>query len=356
MNIIVELEHFEGPEITEGMVSEAMITELKKTDLNPTVKYFTIAHEGRVTGHNATTGRKVDVHYLRDAIQKIGEKVSAGVQCFIGHNRNDPNRKSVGKVISTRLVEVAGKLNAIVAVYLGKEYANEKLDVASIETNVAMKETPDGVQVSEVRDVTGIALGDGRRDRPGFPGATLIHAMQHFKGEDDMATKAEVRAAIAENGWSPSDFFPKEALKADKFVTELISEGTGEVQKIVAERDKTIGDLTKSTEEKDVKIKELSGQVFKSKGVDLMKSKVAEKKFGDKQNKFFDEFSKGFTYEGEEKGLDKAVDDFIGKAETEYKRVATIFGEKFDDDRSAPPGDRTPGVTNTPDANPLIPK
>src|SRR5690606_18354163 len=81
-------------------------------------------------------------------------------------------------------------------------------------------------RVDDVEAVTGIALSSAAVDIPGFPGATLLGAMQAFAENHPRKgatmTLEEIKKAIEENKLTPSKVFDVETLLADSVVADHV--------------------------------------------------------------------------------------------------------------------------------------
>jgi hypothetical protein len=168
-----------------AMVEPSRLADIKLHDPHPLIKAFVVGYEGESKGNLIGMGNVVK-RWMRTVIRKMHEKIRAGIQLFSGHavgtNEHD-GRMPVGEVVGKALKDIDGRESVVVACYISKDFKHLPLDVASIETNVALNPSSDGqaLDVIDLDDVTGIALGNSALDKPGFPGATLIGQLQAFE-------------------------------------------------------------------------------------------------------------------------------------------------------------------------------
>lgn len=354
-----------------GMVDPIVLAKIKETDSSPTIKVFSIAHPGAVKGFFSKFGN-VKVHYFEDSIKKIYNLIDTGLECFLGHGKNNSHagRDVVGRVIGKSLEKIDDIIHDVVAVHVLSEHKHRKLNVASMEVDVGFTQDDNGdAYIQNVHALTGIALGDGDKESPGFPGATLLAEMQAFQKGDETVTLAEVKAFIKENGTIPSDLFEKTMLAADKVVRAITEEQVGDETKA---RERVESNLNKVKDrhkeelgERDIKIAELGKASLGLQVNPLLEGLVTEMKLSDPQKAFIDSRKAGIdltSVEGED-ALKKAVKTHVDQELTEFKSYAKMFGAE---DQTGDP-DRGAGAGGTvqegngkdltvPKNNPLIPQ
>jgi hypothetical protein len=80
----------------------------------------------------------------------------------------------------------------------------------------------------DIQEVTGIALGNSTMNKPAFPGATLLAQLQAMAEKpnqgDHKMTLEEIKAAVQEGKFKPSDLFGATELTSDPFVKEHVGE------------------------------------------------------------------------------------------------------------------------------------
>jgi hypothetical protein len=193
MIIRARLQEMADSEIA-AMVEPSRLADIKTRDPHPLIKAFVVGYEGESKGNVIGVGNVIK-RWAKTIIHKLHEKIVAGVQLFSGHavgTNAHEGRTALGEVVGKRLMDIDGRESVVVACHIYKDFAHLPLDVASVETNIALKPSADGaaMDVLDVDDVSGIALGNSLTAKPGFPGATLIGALQAFEEEQKIGYKA----------------------------------------------------------------------------------------------------------------------------------------------------------------------
>jgi len=174
-----------------GMIPEETIREIKKTDPNPLFRAYVVAHEGEAKGNLVGYGNIVKKWY-RAIIDKLHEKIEAGLQLFHGHGatNDQAGRISIGRVVGKALREISGRWSSIVACYIEPASRRLNLDVASIEAEIDLDVDGKGnIIANDVNNVSAIALGNSEIETPGFAGATLLGQLQAFAQDKGIKTK-----------------------------------------------------------------------------------------------------------------------------------------------------------------------
>ena len=355
-----------------SMITPQTLERIRKSDPKPLFKAFVIGQEGEASANLVGVGKIVKT-WFKDAIGKLSRRMYSGMPLFHGHaeTNSQDGRESIGEVVGTSTLDIGGKFSAFVATYIYPEYKNLPLDIASIEADITTDGFNSEIHAINVEDVTAIALGNSAIENPGFPGATLLGAVQAFvnkntiqaspEGGDKMSiTVNEVRSLIKAEGYVPSDFFGMGELTKDPMVAEYIEKAEERFEKSLISRKKRINegfDETKEKleenhkkvlEEKDLKIKKLILESSKTKAKDLFTSKAKERKLSDAQIKFIEmKREKDFNPEDPDK-LDSEVNRFIDTGLEDFKATAEIFGKtkeaEADDDLSNPNTEPSGGV------------
>jgi len=170
-----------------GMIPEETIAEIKKTDPNPLFRAYVVAHEGEAKGNLVGYGNIVKKWY-RAIVDKLHEKIEAGLQLFHGHGatNDQAGRIPIGRVVGKALKEIAGRWSSIVACYIEPASRRLNLDVASIEAEIDLDVDGKGnIIANDVNNVSAIALGNSEIETPGFVGATLLGQLQAFAKEQE---------------------------------------------------------------------------------------------------------------------------------------------------------------------------
>lgn len=216
-----------------GLISPRVIRDIKREDPAPVFKAFIVGQEGEsrpnIVGVGATVQR-----WFQSAIEKLTEKLGLGLPVYHNHTptNTDRNRPAIGEVVGKALKNIEGSLSSVVVAYIFPQYRGLPLDVASIEAGVMVPQDSREFDVKDVdiQDVTGIALGNSQTDKPAFPGATLLAQLQAFaeksdpKGGNEKMTLDEIKKAIQEGKYNPSDVFAPTVLTSDPFIREHVEE------------------------------------------------------------------------------------------------------------------------------------
>lgn len=229
VRIQVKIREMAANEIAD-MVPQATFDKIKQTDSSPLFKAFVVGHEGEARGNIVGIGNVVK-RWFRSAVEKLHEKIRAGVQLFHGHGATNDQvgRAVIGEIVGKKLMEIGERLSSVVACYIYPAARGLSLDVASIEADVEMELDSAGVRVVNVGEVTAIALASSAIETPGFSGATLLGQLQAFEPEETGLP----------DGWGVGDdgqpLFPMHNLSAEAEAERLAEEARAR-----AEADKEI--------------------------------------------------------------------------------------------------------------------
>ena len=286
-------------------------------------------------------------------IEKLNEKINVGVQLFNGHAapEDQAGRIPIGEVVGKMTKRIKNELSAIVACWIYPDYRHLPLDVASIEADVELRgDSREQLYVADVKAVPGIALGNSAIETPGFPGATLLGQLQAFvekhnritlfKGDKDMdMTLAELKTAIQEAKFKPTDLFEREVILADPLIAEQVKEKISNAkgydfrkfELLTEQRAKLEQDLNaaqaKITEHEDAN-KTLRIESAKSKVGSLFDKQKSERKFDERQTKFIQRNLDKFAPLDPEK-LEPEFNTWLDSQVDECKGVAEALGIKF---------------------------
>lgn len=343
--LLAELQNMAESDILR-MIDPGALDELKKEDPRPEIRVYRIAHEGTAEGTLLDKGKKKNAafRYVADAIRKLVDHLNINTPLFRGHTDTNSHagRKKIGRVIGKQLRDVGGQLQAFAATYIYPEHSGEILDVASVEAPFRFAWENGAVRVEDFQDITGIALGDGRYDRPAFTGATLLGAMQAFAeqgGSEDVELTADaVKAAIKDGTLkvSPSDLFTADALLKDSAVSDKIAK-TGfeaarrvrdeELKPVQTELETAKKSLDTVTQERD----QAKSEALKNNRATIFDSVAKERKLTDKQRGFvernWDRFKTEATEEG---GVKTDMNKFLDGQLEEYAEYEKLFGSNSD--------------------------
>ncbi|HUT54610.1 MAG TPA: hypothetical protein VM658_14565 [bacterium] len=191
-----------------GRIGAARFSALHGADERPMFVTLLAGHEGWSTG-SLTAGagpkRKARKRWARAVISELAHKLRSGVPVFLFHG-GSRGRRPVGEIVAAAERWVKGVLGAEGLAYISDPEVKERikageLDTCSIEAEVECHRDPrapgDSWIVDTVRKVTGVALGDSRLVRPGFPGAALLAAVEEFEADGNNAgAEAEKISAL----------------------------------------------------------------------------------------------------------------------------------------------------------------
>jgi len=301
-------------------VDTDVLNQIKNIDDHPQFSAYAIGHEGESGGDLTIQGqrvRNVRKRWVDTAIRSLYDKLKVGTKVFHLHAQTNEHegRRSIGHVVGKALERVNDKLTAIVINYIEPAARSMGLDIASMEADLRVDTDGDSVIVSDIDDVTGIALASSKFNRPGFPGATLLATVQEMAGGN--MTIEEIKGFLATNPKiRPSELFNSEVLKTDPVVVHEVREATaGEY----AHRKRTDEAFDKARAEwegekqklqadlKGARSQALTGTV-KEKAKALMESR----KLDDQQVSYLSDYIKDFTVDDPEQietALNKKLDD-----------------------------------------------
>lgn len=341
------------------MIAPGVISEItKRGDPHPVFKAFVIGHEGVAQGFLVGVGNIVKKWY-RSAIEMLYNKIDIGIRLFHGHGEtNDQGgRTPIGEVVGKKLDTVANRLSTIVACYIYPQFRNLPLDVASIEADIDLDESKDGLFVVNVNEVSGIALANKAVEKPGFPGATLLGQLQAFAKIKNLEGKSmlsldEVRSFLRDEGLKPSDVFTPSELTSDPHLSGIFKEAGKEefgerwrrkaesMEEAAAEKRKEEAAALKKKHEEEIRIRDeriraLAQDVTRTKIPAIFDKKAAERKFDETQIRFIKARLPKFVPPDKPEELETALDKHLDTEVDEYnviaKDVFKIAGEKKDE-------------------------
>lgn len=384
---LAQLHHMAQSELDE-MLPPGTIDRLKTAgDPHPTIKVYSIAHEGTAEPSMVTPQGKVKLtmQYLRDAVNLIGQQLRENVTVFKNHAATNlhAGRKAIGQVVGKTTKEIKGVLHTLAAIHIFPPHRDEDLDIASYEAVAKFGiDSKNNAKLLDLEPITGIALGSTKEGKASaFPGATLQGAFQHFAGTTTIipqgegktmtaTTLSEVRDAISTGKYSPEDVFGKDALLADKTVSETIEaqrknqhDQYGANRRLMKDADDRIDALKTELAEKDKQIAKVNASALKQKVGKAFEKIADDRKLDERQVKFCTPELDKFTSEAQdEANLLKDLNEYTEQMLKDYEVKAEIFGVKKEDTTSkagAPP-DNTATVGDGSDLrlkenNPFIP-
>jgi len=332
-----------------SLVSQWDYRRIRQVDPKPLFRAYVVGHEGSFTPTAVGIG-KIVTTWFEGAVRKLRDQIVLGTKLFLGHAETNvhDNRESIGEIVGTGIKTIKDKLSVVAIAYIRPEFRNVKLDIASIEAEVELTHDPEtDVYDAEVKDITGIALGDSSKETPAFAGATLIGEMQAFlnqsqqykQGGDMDLTTSGVRDFIKSNNLKPSDLFGIEDLTSDPLISKHVSTETRDGKSDLwnqRQREKDDYDKKIATEKEDRKKKEdeltkerdealklvLTGQIPV-----LFEKIKKERKLDELQNVFIERSLKKFTPGEKPEDLEKDLNSFFDEQIKEHQELGeSVYG------------------------------
>ena len=371
MRIQCRLRMMAASEIAQ-MIPPARLREIKLNDPRPVFKAFVVGHEGEARGVMLGVGNIVKRWY-RSAIEKLHEKIAAGLQLFHGHaaSNDTVGRTAIGEVVGKKAMQIGTRLSSVVACYIYPDFHHLPLDVASIEADVELEQDKkSGLFVADVSQVTGIALGNSAIDTPGFEGATLLGQLQAFAktkkiGDELMdITIEDVKSFLKAEKVQPSDVFGVDVITSDPAVKGYVETETRRaVAGEYAHRKRTEEGFDKTREEfekrataSEALVSQLRLDAAKGQVGGLFAKQAAERKLTDQQAKFVQARLARFTPQKVEE-VGKEFNFYLDAEIDEYGRLAKdVFGveEKKVEGDKGKPGAESGGNPASPTLNPYL--
>lgn len=332
-----------------SMLNHGEYLRIKQMDPKPLFRAYVVGHEGEFTPTAVGIG-KIVTKWFEGAVRKLKDQIVLGTKLFLGHGETNvhDNRQSVGEIVGTALKTIKDKLSVVAIAYIRPEFRNIKLDIASIEAEVELThDTEKGVYDAEVKDITGIALGDSSEQTPAFTGATLIGEMQAFanqshqyKGGGDMEiTTGGVRDFIRSNHLKPSDLFGLEDLTSDPLIQKHVStetrDGKSDIwnqrQREKDEFDKRLKDIEDKQKEKETTLTKERDDALKlvrdGKIPTLVEQIKKERKLDENQTIFIDRAIKTFSTPEKLEDLEKDLNSFFDTQIKEHQELGeAVYG------------------------------
>jgi hypothetical protein len=339
---VMTLLNMASSEIAE-LVPDDVIERLKGDDPNPTFRAYVVGHEGTAFPKEVGAGGVI-LRWFKSTIQKLVNKLQLGTKIFHGHNVDSSHegRASIGELVGKAVKTVKDKLSAIAVMYIKPEFAGLPLNIASVEADVEVNPNEDdSLKAVDVLEVTGIALGNSKEEKPAFTNAKLIGEFQAFlkdqsshlefskEKEMDKITIDEMRTLVKKENIAPSDVFGREALTEDPVVTGFVK---AEIKEATAGEyahrkrgekgfEEDTLKMKEQIEAKDAKIKELTKKTAKTEVSKLFKTETESRKFTEKQTKFIE--SKIETFDPTEP--DKVKEEFGSFLDTQVQDYKSLI-------------------------------
>lgn len=326
-------------------ISPETLAEIKKTDPNPILEAYVIAHPGESKTHVVGIGEKV-LKWGAGVIKAIKDKIKPGTPVFNGHNADNSHegRTAIGRVIAI----IQNTQNEVInIIHRFRGYLHLQADVASFEApplNVPMGTELDGheVQPHELGDITGVALAHSVTAKPAFAGAVKLAALQCLKKENEMSiTLEQVQEFLKENKgkigpltlFDPKDLLNLEEIKAEIAKHKGNDNLYGENQRIKFELKQAKEELEKFKEESEKTLKEKDTEISTYKGKEVFETQLQKReKLTDQHKAYIERHRKKLIIEpGKE--VESQVNAFLDEKIKECDDLSKIFA----------PGTETPG-------------
>lgn len=324
------------PQEIKNHIPLNVLAEIKNKNSNPYFRAYSIMQDGIAKPRIIGESNVLPTKWSRKIVESLKKIVKRGVQFFIGHNDDNSieNRKSVGEVISNFQKKIGNKLHNIVIGYFPDKISADQYDVCSIEGNILAQDYDDYSIVKQVKNITGIALGNSAYDKPAFPGAVYLGSIQAFdddnddspsleknKSEEITMTFEEIKQAVKDKNIFPAQLYTEDDLKQDRTFGKLFD------QIEVVSQQKT--EFETQLEAKENEIKKLQKDITLVTANDKL-SKSLPDGLTDSQKTFIE---KRFKPETMEDVSEENLKSFVDNSLEEFSEYASIFGiDKTDTD------------------------
>lgn len=332
----------------DDLVDPLVKRYIKENDPEPDIRVYSIGHEGSANLHLPGIGKKTFT-WIQAAVQWIADKLRLGTPVF---NRHDPNTNSqtgrlqIGEIVGKAVRQIGDRMNTLAAIYIYPQFKSRPLDVASIEAEIEYNRDGSQAWPTAIKNVSGVALSDSGIDTPGFPGATLLGAVQAYvqafgsELKEKLMNLSDVKQAVKDLGLKPSQVFGVDDIMGDSTVDEKVKEKTKEhfamAKRVGEERDELrikIAALENAKADSEKKLQQFQMQ---SKGATVIDSILTERKLDDKAKTFVKRNLKNFKTEAvDEDKLKIDLGKFVDDMNKEYQEVAKdVFGVKADNSQN----------------------
>ena len=359
MKFRVQIQNMADSEI-KAMISPNKLAEIKAKDKSPMIKAFVVGHEGEAKGNLIGVGNIVK-RWFSDMIEKLHDKLSIGLQLFHGHaaTNDTAGRLPIGEVVGKMKKNIKDRLSSVVACWIYPDYRHLPLDVASIEADVDLRggSTDSKLYVADVNEISGIALGNSQVETPGFPGATLLGQLQAFVENENKITLfeggnmtlAELKQAIQEAKFKPTDLFDREVILADPLISEQVKEkitnATGynyrKLEQLAEERvavEAKLKEAEAKIAESEKEKQAIRLEAAKSQIGSLFEKQKTERKLDDKQEKFIN-LRLGRFAPSKAEEIEKEFNAYLDAEIDEYKKISKeVYGIEGNENGEKPVG------------------
>ena len=282
-------------------IDPEILAQIKASDSHPLFKKYSVAHEGvsnpRVIGEGS-----MSISWGRRAIKSVKDAISTGIQCIAGHTKDNIKRgeRVVAQVVGKGEELINGILNTVIVNYF-PDKTDADYDVISMEADLDWYNNGAGMGIAEgITALKRFALGKSESDIPAFQDAKLLASIQCFDTSENppkkqspselgkgiqMATFAEIKAAIEEMKIYPSQLFTREQIIGEAVVEtngQLTFRGgdaqiTSYLVKKIPSPEDILKDSSAKITELESKIKEYEPQIQEFSTIRLQNAKLTAK-------------------------------------------------------------------------------
>jgi hypothetical protein len=277
-------------------------------------------------------------------------KLQFGTKIFHNHAATNEHsgRTIVGELVGKALEYVAGKMRAVAVTYIYPQFRDNVFDAVSIEAEVDLDPSGNSNVVDDIHvgEITGIAVGDKRYNKPAFASAGLIAQLQAFdiqgneQGGNKMAdlTIEQVRDFIMLRRLTPSELFSEEIITKDSVVRGKIKAEFEQRERLQKEFDLFKTEGTAKVTKLETDNKTLRQTLISGKAQTLAQAIIAERKMPEPKAKYVGAKIPDFKVEGDalddvsvktqlNKFIDTHLDDFTKNIEPLFTTKAPSNGK-----------------------------
>lgn len=341
MKTTVQLQLMAAGEIMQ-YIPPATIEAIRQKDDHPLFRAYCIGEEGNATPNVIGMGGRV-LNWMRAAISAMVTKLQFGTKIFLNHAATNEHagRTVVGELVGKALEYVSGKMRAVAVAYIFPQYRDVPADAASIEADIEVdpsgrSNVVDGVHLLEV---TGIAVGDSRYNKPAFAAAGLVAQLQAFDIQGDNQGGAQmpemtvetIKDFIGLRRLDPSEVFSETAIGRDPKVRGLVKGEFDQRTRL----EKELDDLKKEGTAKVAKLeadnKVLRMTIVGGKAQTLAQAIIVERKMPEPRARFIALKIPEFKVEGEvvdDATIKTQLNKFIDSQVDEFTKLEQVFTGK----------------------------
>lgn len=312
------------------------IAAIQSKDAHPLFRAYVVGEEGDATPNVVGMGGRV-LNWLRASISAMVSKLQFGTKIFHNHAATNEHagRTVVGEVVGKALEYISGKMRAVAVAYIYPQFKDIIADAVSIEAEIDLDPTGqsnivDGVHVGEI---TGIAVGDRRYNKPAFAAAGLVASLQAFDiqgnegGKMDL-TIEQVRDFIMLRRLTPSELFNEEVITKDPVVRGKIKAEFDMRERLQKEFDAFKTEGTTKVTKLETENKTLKQDIVTGKAQSISQAIITERKMPETKAKFVALKMPNFKVEGD--ALDDAaikgqINKFIDAQIDEFGKLEAII-------------------------------